>query len=61
MNYVMTPEVLFEDAMMEFFTGLEEIYSCLHNLVIQLVENIRESLCTDLCKDSGSVGLPVHH
>ena len=24
MNYVMTPEVLFEDAMMEFSTGLGE-------------------------------------
>ena len=30
-NYVMTPEVLFEDAM-EFSAGLGEIYSCLHNL-----------------------------
>ena len=60
MNYLMTPEVLFEDAI-EFSTGLGEIYSCLHNPVIQLVENIRESLYIDLCKDSGSDGLPAHH
>ena len=59
MNYhVMTAELLFEDAM-EFSAGLGEIYSCLHNLVIQLVKNIRELLCIDLCKDSGSVGLPI--
>ena len=56
--YLMTAELLFEDAM-EFSAGLGEIYSCLHNLVIQLVENVRESLCIDLCKDSGSVGLPI--
>ena len=57
--YVMTAELLFEDAM-EFSAGLGEIYSCLHNIVIQLVENIRESLCIGLCKDSGSVGLPIY-
>ena len=57
-NYVMTPEVLFKDAI-EFSPGLGEIYSCLQNLLIQLVENIKESLCIDLCKDSGSVGLPI--
>ena len=56
--YVMTAELLFEDVM-EFSAGLGEIYSCLQNLVIQLVENIREFLCIDLCKDSGSVGLPI--
>ena len=50
----MTAEVLFEDAM-EFSAGLGEIYSCLHNLV----KNIRESLCIDLCIDSSSVGLPM--
>ena len=38
--YVMTAELLFEDAM-EFSAGLGEIYSCLHKIVIQLVENIR--------------------
>ena len=56
----MTAELLSEDAM-EFSAGLDlgETYSCLHNLVIQLVENIREFLCIDLCKDSGSVGLPI--
>ena len=32
--YVMTAELLFEDAM-EFSAGLGEIYSCLHNLVMQ--------------------------
>ena len=54
-NYFMTSEVLIEDTM-EFSTGLGEIYSCLHNLVIQLMENIREPFVQDCLRKMGLCG-----
>ena len=41
LNHVITPEVLFEDAM-EFSTGFGEIYSCLHNLEIQFRKAVKK-------------------
>ena len=38
---------------------LHDVEKFILAFITLLVENIRESLCIDLCKDSGSVGLPI--